>query len=101
GVFFVDLNEVSCREGFNLLDHRTSKFSGTPISRKIQPIIARYIAFHWVLGVLSPPIKALALDLDNTLHDGVLGEDGVDGVSIHNGFKELQEFCLELKNKGI
>lgn len=101
GVFFVDLNEISRREETILLDHRTSKFSGTPISRKIQPIIARYIAFHWVLGVLSPPIKALALDLDNTLHDGVLGEDGLAGVSIHNGFKELQEFCLELKNKGI
>jgi FkbH-like protein len=35
------------------------------------------------------------------LHDGVLGEDGVNGVSINHEFRELQKRILKLKESGI
>lgn len=51
--------------------------------------------------------KALALDLDNTLWGGVVGDDGVDGIEIgqENGvaqsYYEFQSYLKQLKSLGI
>jgi FkbH-like protein len=50
--------------------------------------------------------KVLAVDLDNTLWGGVLGEDGIDGVRLgteHPGahFVALQRVLLDLRRRGI
>lgn len=51
--------------------------------------------------------KALALDLDNTLWGGVVGDDGVDGIEIgqENGvsqsYYEFQSYIKQLKALGI
>lgn len=42
--------------------------------------------------------KVLAVDLDNTVWDGVAGEDGPTGVRIR---KDFQRELLELKNRGV
>ena len=54
----------------------------------------------------SPRIKAIAVDADNTLWGGIVGEDGVSGLKIDNNYpgivyKKFQEYLLELKNSGI
>lgn len=50
--------------------------------------------------------KCLILDLDNTLWDGVLGEDGVEGIKIGgnypgNSFQYFQEGIVELGHHGV
>ena len=51
--------------------------------------------------------KALAIDLDNTLWGGVIGEDGIHGIalgkdnSMGQAYSEFQEYVKELKNLGI
>lgn len=51
--------------------------------------------------------KCIALDLDNTLWGGVIGDDGVDGIEIGNenaeaeAYYEFQEYLLELKKLGV
>jgi FkbH-like protein len=50
--------------------------------------------------------KVLALDLDNTLWDGIVGEDGADGVRIGSGprgiaFQQFQKAILELYQRGV
>ncbi|KGY07251.1 UDP-4-amino-4,6-dideoxy-N-acetyl-beta-L-altrosamine N-acetyltransferase [Vibrio sinaloensis] len=50
--------------------------------------------------------RALVLDLDNTLWKGVIGDDGIDGISLGgdypgNVYKELQSLFLSLKERGI
>ena len=50
--------------------------------------------------------KCLALDLDNTLWGGVLGEDGITGIQIGNtypgnAFLDFQNNLLELSKHGI
>ncbi len=51
--------------------------------------------------------KALALDLDNTLWGGVVGDDGVDGIEIgqetgvSQSYYEFQTYVKELKSLGI
>ncbi|MDD5952980.1 MAG: HAD-IIIC family phosphatase [Oscillospiraceae bacterium] len=51
--------------------------------------------------------KALALDLDNTLWGGVVGDDGVDGIEIgqetgvSQSYYEFQQYLKKLKSLGI
>lgn len=51
--------------------------------------------------------KALALDLDNTLWGGVVGDDGVDGIEIgqetgvSQSYYEFQSYIKQLKSLGI
>lgn len=47
------------------------------------------------------PFKMIVLDADNTLWQGVLGEDGVDGVQLTEAHKLLQNFMLERRNEGF
>jgi FkbH-like protein len=51
--------------------------------------------------------KCLVLDLDNTVWGGVIGDDGIGGISIGQGsalgesFVAVQESALELRDRGI
>jgi len=51
--------------------------------------------------------KVLVTDLDNTLWKGIIGEDGIDGIQVGPGtaageaHQRLQEYMLELKQRGI
>lgn len=50
--------------------------------------------------------KCLVLDLDNTLWEGVLGEDGIEGIKIGGdypgkAFLYFQEAIIELSQKGV
>ena len=45
-----------------------------------------------------PPYKVIALDCDNTLWKGVVGEEGPMGIGIGTPFRELQEFLVGTLN---
>lgn len=50
--------------------------------------------------------KIIALDLDNTLWGGVIGEDGVDGIELSDHkegqrYYDFQRQLLEMKNRGV
>lgn len=100
-VYFADLGAVCSEADVSLLDARSSAMAGTPLSSAAQAVIARVMACHWLPGVLVPPIKAIALDLDHTLHSGVLGEDGIDGVVLTPEHVELQKYVKSLQERGI
>ena len=56
--------------------------------------------------LVVPRRKALAVDLDETLWGGVLGEDGLDGLQLGHDFPgnvylRMQRELLELKERGI
>ncbi|MBC8290870.1 MAG: HAD-IIIC family phosphatase, partial [Planctomycetes bacterium] len=53
-----------------------------------------------------PPAKVLALDADNTLWGGIVGEDGLDGLQLsddHPGrsFRLFQQTIRSLKERGV
>lgn len=59
-----------------------------------------------ILYDLGKTVRLLVIDLDNTLWGGVLGEDGIDGISLGgdfpgNAFKEFQKTILQLNKRGI
>ncbi|HEY2341528.1 MAG TPA: HAD-IIIC family phosphatase, partial [Chthoniobacteraceae bacterium] len=50
--------------------------------------------------------KVVALDLDNTLWGGVIGDDGLEGIEIGGmgageAFEEFQRYLLRLKQRGL
>jgi FkbH-like protein len=67
-------------------------------ANKINPIIQ---------AVQGKAKKVLILDCDNTLWDGILGEDGFDGIQLSQNdkkgavFTEIQTLALELKKQGV
>ena len=99
--YFADLGGVCCSSEFNLIDKRTAKLTGTPVSNIAQVVIARELACRWLPALLLPPIKAVALDLDFTLHDGALGEDGVDGLRLTRQHVEFQSLIKTLQSNGV
>ena len=100
-VYFADIGATCLESDAPLIDSRSSNLAGTPLSSAAQLIIARKLACHWLPAVLQPPVKAVALDLDNTLHAGVLGEDGVEGVQLTPGHARLQHHIKFLRKQGI
>jgi FkbH-like protein len=70
------------------------------------PELAEAYMSH-VRALLGLSRKVLVTDLDNTLWKGVIGEDGLDGISIGPGSPageahlNLQRYMLDLKRRGI
>jgi FkbH-like protein len=100
-VYFADLTAVCAEAGVPLLDPRSAKLAGTPLSNAAQLVLAREMACHWLPAVLLQPVKAVALDLDDTLHSGVLGEDGIQGVQLTASHAEFQRYIKSLQQRGI
>lgn len=48
-----------------------------------------------------PPAKVLALDCDNTLWQGICGEDGPEGVRLTPGHEALQRFAVDQRAQGM
>ncbi len=82
-------------------DERAAVLSGTRLSDRACILTARDFACHWIPAALQPRLKALVVDLDNTLYTGVLGEDGPLGVTLSPGHQALQSKLLELRDQGI
>ena len=70
------------------------------------PLLAFSVS-NIIKSIFGKNKKALALDLDNTLWGGVVGDDGVDGIEIgqENGvsqsYYEFQSYIKQLKSLGI
>lgn len=100
-IHYCDLKSLCELNDVALLDLRLKKITGTCLSKKSQIVIAKELACKFIPACISPPIKALAVDLDNTLYGGVLGESNIEGIQITAGHIELQKLLLEYRAKGI
>ncbi|RUT48749.1 HAD-IIIC family phosphatase [Paenibacillus anaericanus] len=88
------------RTGF-FFDDRNEQISNYPFSDQATLKIARHLGVHLFPAVFMPRLKAIALDLDDTLYSGVLGEEGSYGVKLSEGHCALQKLLLRLKHSGI
>ena len=79
--------------------------SSMPYSREGLALVSREID-RALQAAFTPRKKLIALDLDNTLWGGVVGEDGVDGIELSDHkegqrFYDFQRQLLEMKNRGV
>lgn len=72
----------------------------TPFSDEFYAAMGTVIA-RKIRSLKSNKFKVIALDCDNTLWNGVCGEDGALGIQIDEPFIELQRFMLEKYNEGM
>ena len=99
--FIIPVSKIAHEMGDAFYDYERSTHFGTTFDARVFAIIARLIGLKYLPAVFRPRIKAIAIDLDNTLYNGVLGEDGANGVRITEGHRRLQEELVKLGNSGI
>lgn len=83
-----------------LLDESKESIAGTRLSNAATLILAQILGLKLIPSLLLPNLKAIVLDLDNTMYNGILGEDGIDNIELTSTHKALQNAILELKKQG-
>lgn len=105
GVFVLDLASWAAGGGRSYTDTMLDFVARQPMSNEGQMSFALFLA-RVFRSLLVPRRKVLALDLDNTLWGGVVGEDGIRGLKLGQEFPgnvhlRIQRELLELRNRGI
>lgn len=95
------LDKVEKELGEKMLDERMESFSGTRLSSEACLFISKDLGLNYLPSLLKPNLKAILVDLDNTLYRGVLGEDGVDGILLTSAHRRLQDKLKEFSLKGF
>lgn len=99
--FRVDGVEVSRLSSDNesFFDQRYERTTGSRLTPKTHFKIARELSTTWVASLVVPPRKLIAVDLDFTLHEGVLGELQNE-VQVNEDFLVLQNELIAAKKRG-
>jgi FkbH-like protein len=106
-VQILDLQRIASRIGHErAFDARLLHISKTDWTEAMMAAVGQEIARH-VVAAKGSAKKCLALDIDNTLWGGVVGEEGAMGVKIGHGDAESEAFLAfqqrirSLKDRGI
>ena len=105
GIVF-DLEELVKEVGRERFYSRKMWYLGSiPFSSAGEERIATGLARLW-RAYQGKRKKALAIDLDNTLWGGVVGEEGIDGITLSTekegkAFHDFQKRILDLKRMGV
>jgi FkbH-like protein len=104
-VYVVDLCAWAATEGKHSSDTLLDFMARQPFSAEGQMSFALFLA-RSLRPLVHPGFKVLAVDLDNTLWRGVVGEDGVSGLQLDQEFPgnvhlRIQRELLELRNRGV
>lgn len=106
GVYILDYDALVARHGRDTWgDDRKWLTVRLPIaSANLPRMVAEWLRFlHPLTGKVA---KCVAVDLDNTLWGGVIGEDGMTGIRLGQeypgaAFQEVQRALLDLTKRGI
>ena len=80
-------------------DRARDEIAHVPFTEECYASMALAIA-RKVHALRVPAHKVLVLDCDNTLWHGVVGEDGVDGITIPPALARVQRFAVEVQGQG-
>lgn len=97
----VDLNYLSHVAGEKFFDRRNDTISNYPFSAAATLRIAQHLGLQQLPAIFRPRLKAIVLDLDNTLYAGILGEQGPANVVLTEGHQVLQSSLKRLKQSGL
>jgi len=106
-LFLQDINYLSARVGLSTwFDHSLWYRTKYAVSLIAIPDLCLNL-FNIINALSGGAKKCLVLDLDNTCWGGVVGDDGVNGISIGHdsplgeAFTAFQAYALSLKKRGI
>lgn len=95
------LDSIESTLGSRFYDERMEPFSGTKMSAAACLLVSEQLGLRYLPALLKPSLKAIIVDLDNTLYQGVLGEDGIDGIVLTEGHISLQQQLKSLATQGL
>lgn len=103
-VVVVDL-EPLIAEGVAASDARLSAYAKAHLTPQILAAYAREVG-HLARQATGRTKKCLVVDLDDTLWGGVLGDDGVDGIEVGDGYRgeaflAFQRAVKQLGSQGV
>lgn len=98
GVIIDDWQPTEKEIGSSIWNTSRDKQFASRYSNAASLHISRRIGLVLIPALVSKKIKAIIVDLDNTLYQGVLGEDGIEGI-VPN--LRLQRELKKLKDKGF
>lgn len=101
GVHVVDQAAVSRDLGDSYVDARSERFAGSALSDAAAIETARRFGLAWIPAVMTPQLKAIVLDLDDTIYDGVLGEVGPAELILSDERAALQSRLVGLADSGL
>lgn len=95
----------AARGGSEAFDLKLDLYARQPIAARSAMSFAGAVA-DTLRPLVHAPAKVLALDLDNVLWGGIVGEDGVSGLKIGHDFpgnvyRRIQQYALALKRRGV
>jgi FkbH-like protein len=107
GVTVLDVEALATQVGlaswYDVNQYLTARL---PFAAEHVPLYSEHL-LRLITAIRGRSRKVLALDLDNTLWGGVLGDDGIDGIRLGQGdprgeaFLEFQRAVRALKQRGI
>lgn len=98
--FTLDVSVVQAVLGDRFYDERMETLSGTRLSNTACLALSRELGLNYLPSLLLPNLKAVFVDLDNTLYGGVLGEDGIQNLKLTPGHIRLQNRLKALAEQG-
>lgn len=100
-LYVFDCDATSSTYGIEIVDDKDrNRLGHVPFTEEYNTALA-VEALRRVDALLRKPFKALVLDCDNTLWDGIVGEQGVEGISLSEGRRFLQSFAVDLSARGV
>ena len=100
-VFVWDIDGIFRSLNGSFFDERAARATGSRLSNSACIEMARNLGLVRLPSVLRPRIKAIAVDLDNTLYEGVLAEDGPDGIRVSAEHESVYKELLRLRDEGV
>lgn len=100
-IFSFDLDSLEQEIGEGFFDLKREPITGTKLSNKACLVAARELGTKYFPALFQPALKAIVVDLDNTLYKGVLGEDGIEGIELTSAHALLQEKLAGLAAQGF
>ena len=99
-IHWLDSAEIKAIAGSEGYDSTRDDLAHIPYTDEYYAALAVQLARR-IHSIKVAPAKVLALDCDNTIWSGVVGEDGVEGIKLTEPYLGLQEFAVTLQAKGI
>lgn len=82
-------------------DERDFQLSGTRISPNDYEHAFQSILLQGLVNSNTPDIRAIFIDLDNTLYTGILGEDSLNDLKMTSAQLDMQNELIKLSMKGF
>ena len=101
GVYVIDQATCAAQLGESYSDDRLVPVTGSSLSDAACLMTARALGFGWLPALSGQTIRAVIVDLDETLYGGVLGEDGPQELTFDDTHLAIARRLLDLRDRGV